>query len=841
MTPERWAEVNRLFDAAHDLPLDRRPSFLEAACAGDADMKAEVSSLLASLDDAGAFLESPAVAEGGAPPRSVGPWELVEEIGRGGMGVVFRARRRDQGFERTAAVKLVKRGMDTDFILRRFENERRILAGLDHPNIARVLDGGSTDEGLPYFVMELIEGRNILAYCQGEKLGTRARLALFSQICSAVQYAHQRLVIHRDIKPSNIVVDSGGTAKLLDFGIARVLAGADGEPAERTVTAFRLFTPDYASPEQVRGESLTTATDVYSLGVVLYELLTGERPYRLKTLRPEELTGAILEQEPPRPSTKVRLHRDLDAIVLAALRKDPGRRYATAEQLGDDIRRQLAGLPVRARADGFGYRLGRFVVRNKLAVAGAAVVAASLFGALGVSVREIGVARAERDRARLEAAKARQVSSFLRGLFEVSDPRRSNGEKLSAQDLIDAGAARVDRELAAQPELRASMLALLGSVYLELGLDGRAEPLLERSLAIREAALGKNHPDVAESLYFLGRLKGFRFDYEGMRDFTERALRIREDRPSDPALAETLSQLAGTFKAVGNLSKARELGERAVAVEERSGGANLHKWLANLAAVEMDLGDFDRARSLLERALAIGLRREGRADAQVDVILLDLAAVFRAQEEYSRALPLFEQALAIDERAFGRQSIAVAYGLAEMGELSFAMGDHARAIDLSRRSIETVERLKGPDHPGLASPLAYQGRVLLAEGRAREALPLFDRALRIYERAFPDEGHAEIATILVDRARATRALEGPAAAEPLFRRALAIQRRVLVDRHRDLVLTLTELGRVVRELGRVDEARRLLTEAVDIARARLPAPHSQRRAAEEALRAALAS
>ena len=308
MTPERWADVGRLFDAAQDLPPESREAFLEGQCDGDADLKAEVGSLLASLDEAESFLERPATGDARQPRaaarRRVGPYELVEEIGHGGMGIVFKAVRRDQGFERFAAVKLVKRGMDTDFVLRRFESERRILAGLDHPNIARVLDGGSTEDGLPYFVMELIAGVNILEYCEQKALGVSERLSLFRQVCRAVQYAHQRLVIHRDIKPSNLLVTPEGVPKLLDFGLAKVLTREPGETIDRTQTALRILTPEYASPEQVRGVEITTASDVYSLGVVLYELLTGERPYRLKTRNPEEVSGAVLTQEPERPGAR---------------------------------------------------------------------------------------------------------------------------------------------------------------------------------------------------------------------------------------------------------------------------------------------------------------------------------------------------------------------------------------------------------------------------------------------------------------------------------------------------------------------------------------------------------
>ena len=838
MTPERWAEVGRLFDAAQALPPDGRHAFLEGECKGDAELESEVASLLASLSEAGAFLDRPAPeAALSADPRprgNVGPYALLEEIGHGGMGIVYRAVRRDQGFERFVAVKLVKRGMDTDFILRRFERERKILAGLDHPHIARVLDGGSTDDGLPYFVMELIEGRSLLDDSRERALSVRERLALFRQVCGAVQYAHQRLVIHRDIKPSNILVTPDGVPKLLDFGLARVLTR---EEEERTETAFRILTPEYASPEQIRGEEITTSSDVYSLGVVLYELLTGERPYRLKTRSPEEIADAVVNREPERPEAKARLHRDLQALTLKTLRKEPARRYASVEQLSEDLGRHLDGLPVRARPDSVGYRAGKFVRRHKAGVAAAALVAVSLAGGLGIALSQMRVARSERDHARSETARAQQVSAFLRSLFESSSPRRARGEKLTAQDLLDIGAARVDRELAGQPDLQASMLAVLGSVYLDLELNAKAEPLLTRSLALREKLTGKESAETAESLALLGRLRQAQGDMQAFRELSERSVRIRETTGPPAALAEALTLLGGAQKRLGRPGEAEPLLQRAVAIEEKSGGANLHKWLSNLAAVEMDLGNYDTAGKLLERALEIGVRSEGKVGAQVDVTMLNLAGVLRAQEEFARALALFEQSLVIDRKTFPDVSVPIAYTLGEMGELYTATGDFARAREYLDRSLQTTERLLGRDHPAVAAAVIYSGRLLLAEGRPREALTAFERALVLRRKVVPEESD-DIGELLTDVGKAKWALEGPAAALPTLRRALEIRRGVLPPGHRFLVPSLTALAGALALSGRTGEARPVLEEAATIAREKLPERHSQRLDAEKALRAA---
>jgi tetratricopeptide (TPR) repeat protein len=824
VTPERWAEVGRVFDAAHELPLEGRASFLNGL--EDAELRSEVESLLTALDGRESFLERPEAERfHAAAPKRVGPYEVLREIGRGGMGVVYEAIRRDQGFERSVAIKVVKRGMDTDFILRRFESERRILGSLDHLNIARVLDGGSTEDGLPYFVMELIEGEGVLAYCARRELGVRERLELFRRVCSAVQYAHQRLVIHRDIKPANILVGAYGVPKLLDFGLAKVLAREAGETVDRTETALRILTPEYASPEQVGGEELTTSSDVYSLGVVLYELLTGKRPRDPRDP----------EREPARPSTRARLHRDLDAIVLTALRREPARRYASAEQLSEDIRRHLEGLPVRAAPDSFGYRAGKFVRRHKLELAAAALVVAALAGGLAASLVQMRVARLERDRAAVAAARANEVSTFLKSLFQASSPQRAQGAKLSAQDLLDAGAARVEKELHGQPEVEAAMLEVLGSVYSEMGLQEKAEPLLTRSLSLRERVLGANDPDVAASLLALGRLKEAKADYPSARALLTRAVRIREARAPAPELAQALNQLGTTFWHLGDVERAGSLMRRAIAVEERTGGKNLHSWLMNLSAVEIHRDDLPSARALLTRAIDLAERTSGKADVQVDVALANLSDVLRADEDYAGAARLLEQALAIDEKAYGAEHVSVAYMLGELGDVLCSMGERARGVDLLDRSLRVAEHAVGPEHPALASPLEYKGRALLADGKPNEAMPLFQRAHAILTKSFAEGDVAAVGEALVDIAGAEVRISGPAVAEATLRRALAIQRKSLVAGHRALIPTLTALGRVLLEEGRASEARPLFAEAVELARAKQPERHSQRVAAEKGL------
>ena len=518
MNPERWRRVRQLFDEAVDLPPDRRPAFLDSLRAGEEPLVREVESLLRSSDVSGDFLETPAVERFAGPTardeaRSrIGPYSVVRELGHGGMGTVYLAARSDQGFEKTVAVKLVRRGMDTDFILERFRNERRILADLDHPNIARILDGGSTEDGLPYFVMEYIPGRHLIEDCDARKLSVRERLEVFRKVCDAVAYAHRQLVVHRDLKPSNILVTPDGEPKLLDFGLARVLHPELGEePVDRTATALRFLTPDYASPEQVRGERIATSSDIYSLGVVLYELLAGRRPYRTTGTHPDEIARAVCEQEPLRPSTAVPgLKGDCDNIVLMALRKEPERRYASVEALSDDIRRHLEGRPVHARKDTFGYRSGKFVSRHKAAVAAAAAAAVLLLLAMGATIRQTRIANRERAAAEQRFDDVRQLADTF--LFEFHDAIKDLPGSTPARQLVVRRGLEYLEKLSKirgeDPELQRELAdayeriaRVQGGMYeSHLGETEGARTSLERAIAIRQSLLARGRPTVQDRI-----------------------------------------------------------------------------------------------------------------------------------------------------------------------------------------------------------------------------------------------------------------------------------------------------------------------------------------------------
>jgi serine/threonine protein kinase len=488
---ERWRQIDDLFQSALDRPPEERNAFLDSACQDDAELRREVESLLAFEGSSG--LTSPAFEEAMAAlgarkshaheGRPIGPYRVLREIGQGGMGSVYLAARADEAFEKLVAIKVVRVGLGGVDFIERFRKERQILATLDHPNITRLLDGGTTDDGLPYFVMEHIEGQPIDHYCDQRKLNITERLKCFQGVCAAVTYAHRNLIVHRDIKPANVLVTKDGVPRLLDFGIAKLL-DSGSSVGEQTVT--RALTPEYASPEQVRGESITTASDVYSLGVLLYRLMTGRRPYRQPIDSSAGLERAILSDEPERPSVAAmrldeteagtnaasisevregtpeklrrRLQDDVDNIVLMALRKEPQRRYASAEQLSEDIRRHLASLPVLARPDTRCYRTAKFLKRNKAWVAMAAATALSLVAGTGATLWQNHLARQQRDRARLEQAKAERIKTFLQETltfaspsFNSLNPAKNKDAKIS--EAMDYAVSRSETELANQPEV----------------------------------------------------------------------------------------------------------------------------------------------------------------------------------------------------------------------------------------------------------------------------------------------------------------------------------------------------------------------------------------------------
>jgi non-specific serine/threonine protein kinase/serine/threonine-protein kinase len=676
VTPEDWRRVREILEQALELAPDRRPAYLKDACAGNSILRQEVETLIAADEQAGtgflagnAVEASPSLAISEEPPVSlagarIGPYRIVEEIGHGGMGTVYRAIRADDQYRKQVAIKVVRGGLGDEFRVHRFRAERQILANLDHANIARLLDGGATEDGQPYVVMEYIEGQPIDEYCDQRTLAVSERLKLFRTVCSAVAYAHQRLVIHRDIKPANILVTKDGEPKLLDFGIAKIL-DPEQTGGEQTVTVMRLMTPEYASPEQVRGEPITTASDVYSLGVVLYGLLTGRRPYGRASGVPRDIVQAVIETEPERPSASItradtataqsvsetrdeipeklqrRLRGDLDNIVLKALRKEPERRYASVEQFSEDIRRHLEGLPVTARPDTFWYRSSKFVRRHKAGVAAAIIVLLTLVTGLAVTVHETFIARAERAKAEQRFNDVRKLANSL--LFEVHDAIQTLPGATPARKLIVDRALQYLDALAKEAKGDLSLQRELGAAYEKVGdVQGgfRSSNLgdipgsiasYRKSLAIREAVVAADPANIAAQRELLTSHGKLSDAFTGVGDPAGSLDQLRQLLP----IAERL--LAADPK---NLEDRRNL---ALAYLDygwkRASSAN---WKSGLA-------DCEKAASMLESLAAAepGDRRVGRVLALAYERIGDVLSDYGKQ--HAESLAMHRKALVIEE------------------------------------------------------------------------------------------------------------------------------------------------------------------------------------------------
>lgn len=801
MNADRWGTVQSLYLEALEIAAPDRDLFLREACGQDEALYREVHSLLEAdihpLLDGLAVDTLPWASLMARSGEVVDRYRLLDRIGVGGMGVVYRAERADGAYEQTVALKLVKPGMDTEAVLRRFRAERQILAGLRHPGIARLLDGG-LHEGRPYLVVEYVDGEAITDYCDRCRLDVAARLALFEQVCGAVAYAHQNLIVHRDLKPSNILVteehEGRPQVKLLDFGIARLLQG-NGTEAEQALTQAgeRVLTPAYAAPEQVRGARITTATDVYGLGVVLYELLAGRRPFGVPGQRRADQERAVLEERPAAPSAVVdraevararastpdrlrrRLRGDLDVVVLKALRKEPERRYASAEGLLDDLRRHRRALPVAARPDRAGYRLRKYVQRHRTGVA--TVLGVLALVAAVVTVAFVRVTH-ERDRARQEAAKAEVVASYLQDIFSVADPAQSRGATVTARELLDRGAERVVAELDDQPVLQAQMLHVIGGVYASLGLWSEADTLLHQALDLRRTLYGERHPDVAETLHELGILFELQGRYGDAAEANRKAVDIFEQHAADESLA-------------------------------------LAQSLHSLAHAEMRLGALDEAERHIREALAIKRRLYGGVHPDMAYSLNILADVYAYMDRNAEAEAIHRDVLTMRRELLGDDHLDVAVTMHNLGAALLGQDKFAEAEPFYRQALQSWERLYGGQSQEYANTLSQLAFVVAGQGRYEEAEALHREALTIGRRVLGDE-HPRLAAIHVRYARMLAQQERYSEAEDQFRTALTMERHLLGDAHPDVTRQMNRLAGVIWEQGRFEEAERMLLESRQI-------------------------
>ncbi len=764
---EHEQRVMELLEAALECPLEERAAFFDAACGGEEALRREVEGLLET--DAADFMETAAFKVRADPGvgRVIGAYKTVRHLGSGGMASVYLAVR-ESDFRQQVAVKLIKRGMDTEEIVRRFHRERQILADLadlHHPSIARILDGGTTSDGLPYFAMEYIEGEAVDRYCDARRLSVGARLELFLEICSAVHTAHQHLVIHRDLKPSNILVTADGVPKLLDFGIAKLLQPEAPHQTLVTAPEHYLMTPLYASPEQVLGRRVTTASDVYSLGVLLYQLLTGHLPYRIEAPLHGEIVRAVCEQEPKKPSTAVRhteevrhsdgslelltpesvsqnrasaplaLHQcltgDFDSIVLKAMEKDPRRRYGSAVELAADIRRHLAGKPVHAHAGAFVYRAGKFARRNKPALAAMLLILASsvvttvlwrqavVAGAAAVSATtEAVAAEGEAVRQRDRAASALE---FLKGTFRTANPDEARGRGLTALDILDNGKSMIsDLE---DPALQAEVLDTLGSIYRNLGDYVEARRLLEESLEVRRRLYPGDHPDLAKGISNLAGLLYRVGEYQQARTLHLEALPMRRRLGEEGELARAMCSLATSLLSRGAFAPAEELYLTCLRIREQAAEPEplaLAKSHRSLGTLYYAWGRLDQAEPYLRRAHEIHLEELEPGHTDLALTLTSLGRLALAQGEYPWAEEALSKALEIRRGRLGEHPL-VAFTETDLAELHLARGEIDRAEALLHGALAVLRRSKAEDAWEIANVESLLGACLVSRSSYRQA------------------------------------------------------------------------------------------------------------------------
>jgi serine/threonine protein kinase/tetratricopeptide (TPR) repeat protein len=885
-----------------------RAAYLDRVCDGNPSLREEIDSLLgfesavpSVLDDGGllerlnerasssgsatsptldldvsAAFAAAAAAENNVPSEPIGPYRLVELIGEGGMGVVYRAEQTSP-IRRDVALKLIRRGLDTDRVVARFDSERQALARMDHPAIARVLDAGASADGRPYFVMELVQGAPITDYCDREKLPLRERITLAIAVCHAVQHAHQKGIIHRDLKPSNILVasqDGMHLPKVIDFGIAKAIEDPLTDYTVLTRAGQFIGTPDYMSPEQagVLDVDVDTRTDVYALGVLLYELLSGRRPHQFERRTQDEVQAVLRDQNPERPSTCLstrrrlsrpttaideealariatsrrttsdRLRRqlagDLDNIVLKAMQKEPARRYGSIEQFADDLQRYLDGKPVLARPDTWTYRTSKFVRRHAVGVgvAAAAVIMLVTF-AVVMAVQSARIAR-ERDRAlaaeqraRTEAETAQQVSTFLTGLFRSSDPQNSRGATITAREILDRGAQRIDADLGAKPAVQGRLLQTLGSVYKQLGMYDEAAALMTKAVQAREKA--------------------------------------------DPELLEeSLNELGDIERYRGRLAQAEPILNRALELRRKKfGGAHtkVGQTLNNLALVYDEQGKFEQAEATHREALRIR-RGLGPKDPGISNSLSNLGITLRHSGKYEEAATVLREALALRREANGNDHPLVANTLNILGLTLGELGKYAESEPILRESLAIRRKVLPPTHPNLADALSAVAAALQDQLRLDQAEQFYLESLKIYaalaampgarqsadinltvaqnnlaslyemrgdyaraekwyqealrrRRAIRGERHPSVATVLNNLAQMRLTQGQLAAAERLSREALAIRLDMLDSEHMHTALTRTVLGQILHARGALDAADEQFRAALVFQGPKPPADH----------------
>lgn len=837
--PDRWEILSNLLGDILEAPPEQRDALIVDAGKTDESLSHELRELLEAYDEAdreGRFESGVGDLVSEVFPEQeasllIGPYKLQREVGRGGMGSVWLAERADGLYEQQVAVKLMHAGVLSEERRRRFKAERRILARLNHPNIARILDGGVSESGRPYLVMEYVEGTPLTEYCAVHKLGVHSRLALFRIVCSAVAYAHQNLIVHRDLKPSNILVTSSGEVKLLDFGIAKLLDSDaadtwDDEPV--TDTGMAMMTPEYAAPEQITGDLVTTSTDVYALGVVLFELLTGQRPYTFEKRSPAVIMDVVCNTDPPRPSrfvlseetirvanekglhlTEKRLSRalkgDLDTIILHALRKQSHRRYISAANLEDDIRRHLVGLTVSARPDTAGYRIRMFVRRHRVGVMAATAVALALIVGLGVSITQTRMAIAERE-------KADAVSLFLKEMLASADPYQ-DGPEVRVVDLLERAGEELPERFSAQPDLEASLQRIIGVTYLELGMYDEARGYLDRANVLLER-IGDYGAERIETWVEMGRLARLQGEYERADSlFTLSFSRVmRQYGEQSPQAVDQFVYMGSLHWYQGRYDEADSLVSRAFEIQQSLPNTDSLQFapIFNLlAGIQADIGNTEEAEALYRRELAILRHHHGNDNPDVAQALTHIGIMRAHVGDINESRARHEEALEIYKRVRGEQHPNVAYAMENLASTEIEAGNLERADSLQQAAIEIQTVSYGEAHPIVGIMWNNRGSLLRRKGESEEGLAAYRKALDIWREGLGDR-HPYVGYGLHNVGNTLLTMDRVEEAIPYLEEAYELRSSLFSPDHSDLLNTTSIYGSALVRIGQVERGEMML-------------------------------
>jgi len=823
MSQVDWKKLQEIFEKAILIPKEEHEKYLDAACLNDAEMLKTVKKLL-NADAKNAALEEDPYSiklksiDSQLTGSTIDGWEIKEQIGTGGMGTVFYAEKTSDGFQQQVAFKIVKKGMDSEIIVNRFRQERQILASLDHPNIARLIDGGVTNDGRLYFVMELVRGLPIDEYCDSHRLNIPHRLALFQKACNAVHYAHTNLIVHRDLKPSNIIVTDRGDLKLLDFGIAKLLD--DSENTQLTRTGMQLHTPAYASPEQLLGELITTASDIYALGILFYEILSGRRPFELKRSQ-KEFVELILTKEPMKPSEALseelefsgtnqtetiedisskrgerteRLRRklsgDLDVICLTAMHREPERRYTSASELATDIKRHLDGLPVLARADSAYYRLQKLVKRNIPSTiisvtAVATIITLSVFYTIQLTK--------QKENALQESAVSNEVVEFMVETFQAANPSYHQGKDFNAELLLDAATKKIE-QLERSSIVKARLLLTLGRSYENMGIFDKAFPIIVQSVKLTSEEEIIDHRVIAKSLLFLGELQ-----YEA-----------NDSTSSIVSLTKSIKHYEQLLSENETPNKEDELGKSLA--------------LSSLAIAVGDLDQLDKSEKLTLKALAIVIKYYGEESFQAAVIYNNLGHIYRHRSELTQAKQILIKGLKAFRASSGPLDLNLAHNLNQLSRTMSLLQEYEEALPLAQEGLTIRRKIYKRDHFEIAASLGVVSNILAKLNKLEEAEKTRSESLIIFTNLF-GETHRYIAATLNSLGQLLYQQGKTDQAKQNFEKALAMLYKMLPANNARIAFPLVSLGKLSLDKKNYDQARAYLEKAYSIRKKSLEKNH----------------